>query len=182
MSAKQPNPPPGEPGYTGPPQAKPEPPPAPPPIVMGGWVGGVPGKPILESPTPPDDTYGLLGKSLPPSPPLNRVFRNYTEEKPSTVEGIRLVSNGETYGIQHRKRFLWWTWWRTIHTDLALEEARSHVLRVRAEITERRAKAGRKWYPVTMDGKPLPMWCDTDGYHDRGYPGMPSAGTPRRTE
>ncbi len=47
MSAKQPNPPPGEPGYTGPPQVKPEPPPAPPrralepevvTFVERGWI------------------------------------------------------------------------------------------------------------------------------------------------
>lgn len=65
MSAKQPNPPPGEPGYTGPPQVKPEPPPPPPERDTGYRVRDA----GFGRCTPPEDTYCVRNDLRSPNRP-----------------------------------------------------------------------------------------------------------------
>lgn len=125
-------------------------------------------------PTPPEDTHGLQTKSLPPLPLLNRVIRDGYAVVPSRPDDLRLVSNGETFGIQRRYWFLWvFPWWSTEHAGLSLEHAKQHIAKVRSEIADMRRKKTERWYPVDERGtyppipNPLPPppapppWRDT---------------------
>lgn len=77
-----------------------------------------------------------MSSIAPPPPPLNTVYIGWMEQKPNTPEDVRLVSIGRSFGIQVRTRLWFRKTWRTIHTNLTLDDAMYHVARMQERAQE----------------------------------------------